>query len=223
MLNHHFEILGLDKSVSISSSSSLAPTARRSPAATLSNRLPLSSLCLSDRQLQPPRFCSALTKHWTMCCFGFLQAWMFIIKQRLRANISSSSPHVVLVWVFFFFNFALKCCQPPPSPRQVELYNTLHLHQFPPDCFIFWEREGGALSFFLNLLSHCLLFHPFYVQPESITIVLLLFPSRAAGSLHLYNFTSNETSCKLSYYRTPKGSQLFRSNWDMGAVQRVLQ
>lgn len=81
VLNHHFEIFGLDKSVSISSSSSLAPTAWRSPAAMLSNRMPLSSLCLSDRHLQPPRFCSALTKHWSTCCLGFLQAWMFIIKR----------------------------------------------------------------------------------------------------------------------------------------------
>lgn len=163
----------------------MALTAQRSPAATPSNRLPLSSLCPSDRQLQPSCFCSALTKHWTMCCFGILQAWMFIIKQSVCVLTLAAARCVVYIFVLFCFlfkNFALKYCQPPPSPRQVELYNVLHLHQFPLDCVF-------CLILFLNHLSHCLffIFHPsFYLQPKSIPVPLLLFPSHATGALHLW-------------------------------------
>lgn len=185
MLNHHFEILGLDKSVSISSSSSLAPTARRSPAATLSNRLPLSSLCLSDRQLQPPHFCSALTKHWTTSCFGFLQAWMFIIKQRLRANISSSSSHVVLGCCFSTLLWSAANLLHPRG-RWSCITHSIYINSLLTVYFL-EGGGGGAVSFFLNLLSYRLLFHPFYVQLKSIPILFCGFPHI---QLDLYIFTT---------------------------------
>lgn len=189
MLNHHFEILGLDKSVSISSSSSLAPTARRSPTATLSNRLPLSSLCLSDRQLQPPRFCSALTKHWTMCCFGFLQAWMFIIKQRLRANISSSSPHVVLGYFFSTLLWSAARLLHPRG-RWSCITHSFDINSLPTVLFflhIFWEGEGMPYPFFLTfyLTVSC-----FILFMCNLNLFRLLFCGSPHMQLDLYIFTT---------------------------------